>query len=47
MNFETAAEPRPYSVMAEAVVMDVNRQSWAATTSLLVHPADRYVGPAQ
>ena len=37
-------EPRPYSVMAEAVVMDVNRQAWAATTSLLVHPADRYVG---
>jgi len=37
-------EPRPYSIMAEAVVMDVNRQAWAATTSLLVHPADRYVG---
>lgn len=44
MTFETASEPRPYSVMAEANVMDVNRQSWAATTSLLVHPADRYVG---
>ncbi|MFZ4657230.1 MAG: alpha-2-macroglobulin family protein [Caldilineaceae bacterium] len=38
------AAPRPYSVMAEGVVMDVNRQAWAATTSLLVHPADRYVG---
>ena len=37
-------EPRPYTIMAEAVVMDVNRQAWAATTSLLVHPADRYVG---
>ncbi|MCB0079757.1 MAG: hypothetical protein KDE47_02445, partial [Caldilineaceae bacterium] len=44
MAFESADEARPYSVMAEAVVMDVNRQSWAATTSLLVHPADRYVG---
>lgn len=44
MNFDAASEPRPYSVMAEAVVMDVNRQAWAATTSLLVHPADRYVG---
>jgi uncharacterized protein YfaS (alpha-2-macroglobulin family) len=44
MTFETASEPRPYSVMAEAVVMDVNRQSWAATTSLLVHPAELYVG---
>lgn len=44
MAFAGADEARPYSVMAEAVVMDVNRQSWAATTSLLVHPADRYVG---
>jgi len=41
---EEPVTPRPYSVMAEGVVMDVNRQAWAATTSLLVHPADRYVG---
>ena len=41
---EEPPSPRPYSVMAEGVVMDVNRQAWAATTSLLVHPADRYVG---
>lgn len=38
------AQPRPYSVVADGVVMDVNRQAWASTTSLLVHPADRYVG---
>jgi len=44
MAFENASEPRPYSIMAEAMVMDVNRQSWAATTSLLVHPAELYVG---
>ncbi|MCB0120679.1 MAG: hypothetical protein KDE58_00470, partial [Caldilineaceae bacterium] len=44
LAFTGADEARPYSVMAEAVVMDVNRQSWAATTSLLVHPADLYVG---
>ncbi|GIV76381.1 MAG: hypothetical protein KatS3mg050_0775 [Litorilinea sp.] len=44
MSFEKALEPRPYSVLAEAAVMDVNRQTWAATTSLLVHPADLYVG---
>lgn len=36
--------PRPWSVSAEAVVMDVNRQAWAASTHLLVHPADLYVG---
>ncbi len=35
---------RPYSVMAEATVMDVNRQAWAGSTSLLVHPASLYVG---
>lgn len=32
------------SVAAQATVMDVNRQAWASTTSLLVHPADLYIG---
>jgi hypothetical protein len=36
--------PRPQSVSAEASVLDVNRQAWAASTSLLVHPADVYIG---
>ncbi len=36
--------PRPMSVVAQATVMDVNRQAWASTTSLLVHPADLYIG---
>ncbi|HMN27811.1 MAG TPA: MG2 domain-containing protein, partial [Caldilineaceae bacterium] len=44
MHFDAVSEPRPYSVMAEGAVMDVNRQSWAASTSLLVHPAALYVG---
>ncbi len=44
MTFVKSAEPRPYSVMAEARVMDVNRQAWAASTSLLVHPSTLYVG---
>ncbi|HXF63762.1 MAG TPA: MG2 domain-containing protein, partial [Caldilineaceae bacterium] len=44
MDFSATGEPQPYSVMAEAVVMDVNRQAWASTTGLLVHPADLYVG---
>ena len=38
MTFIKSDEPRPYSVLAEARVMDVNNQAWAATTSLLVHP---------
>jgi len=44
LDFEQADAPRPFSVLAEATVMDVNRQAWAATTSLLVHPAELYVG---
>lgn len=44
MKFVSAAEPRPYSVMADASVMDVNRQAWAASTSLMVHSSALYVG---
>lgn len=44
MEFENQGEPRPYNVRAESTVMDVNRQAWAGSTSLLVHPADQYVG---
>lgn len=35
---------RPMSVTVEGTVMDVNRQAWTASTSLLVHPATVYVG---
>ena len=35
---------RPTSITAEATVMDLNRQAWTSGTSLLVHPADVYVG---
>ncbi|MDO9087058.1 MAG: alpha-2-macroglobulin family protein [Anaerolineaceae bacterium] len=44
MEFEANEETRPQSVIAEAVVMDVNRQAWAGATTLMVHPADKYVG---
>jgi uncharacterized protein YfaS (alpha-2-macroglobulin family) len=44
LDFANGGTPRPWSVQAEAVVMDVNRQAWAATTNLLVHPANLYVG---
>ncbi|HLO13326.1 MAG TPA: Ig-like domain-containing protein, partial [Anaerolineales bacterium] len=37
-------DPQPQSVIAQATVMDVNRQAWSSTTTLLVHPADVYVG---
>jgi uncharacterized protein YfaS (alpha-2-macroglobulin family) len=44
LDFDEADEPRPFSVLAEATVFDVNRQAWASETSLLVHPANLYVG---
>jgi uncharacterized protein YfaS (alpha-2-macroglobulin family) len=44
LDFEQVEEPRPYSLLAEATVFDVNRQAWAGTTSLLVHPGELYVG---
>jgi hypothetical protein len=37
-------KPEPKSVVAQATVMDVNRQAWSGTTTLLVHPADLYIG---
>ena len=44
LEFGERGEPRPYSIVAEASVMDVNRQAWNSSTSLMVHPADLYVG---
>jgi uncharacterized protein YfaS (alpha-2-macroglobulin family) len=44
LDFDQADALRPFSIMAEATVMDVNRQAWASATSLLVHPAELYVG---
>ncbi|HEV8482540.1 MAG TPA: Ig-like domain-containing protein, partial [Blastocatellia bacterium] len=44
IDFVSADPPRPWTVTATASVTDVNRQEWAASTSMLVHPADLYVG---
>lgn len=44
IDFDAADEPTPFTVIAEATVMDVNRQAWASASTLLVHPADLYVG---
>ena len=44
IDFESVKPPRPYAVTASGAVQDVNRQTWSASTSLLVHPADLYVG---
>ncbi|MBA2663286.1 MAG: Ig-like domain-containing protein [Bradymonadaceae bacterium] len=44
LAFKSLAKPRPLAVLAVASVIDVNRQAWEATTHLLVHPANEYVG---
>lgn len=44
IDFESVKPPRPYTVSAASSVQDVNRQTWSSSTSLLVHPADLYVG---
>ena len=41
---DLSVDPQPQSVVAQATVMDVNRQAWSSTTTLLVHPADLYIG---
>ena len=44
IDFAPSDPPGPIVLNASATVFDVNRQGWSAGTSLLVHPADRYVG---
>lgn len=44
IDFESVKPPRPYNISAQVSVQDVNRQTFASSTSLLVHPADLYVG---
>ncbi|MEP6706803.1 MAG: alpha-2-macroglobulin family protein, partial [Pyrinomonadaceae bacterium] len=44
MDFDEVNPPRASSVLAQASVTDVNRQTWSSTATLLVHPADLYVG---
>src|SRR5688572_15714946 len=44
IDFDSVKPPRPYAISASGSVQDVNRQTWAGQTSLLVHPASLYVG---
>ncbi|MFT3894350.1 MAG: hypothetical protein QM730_22185 [Anaerolineales bacterium] len=41
---DQSKDPQPQSIVAQATVTDVNRQAWSSTTTLLVHPADVYIG---
>ena len=44
LDFDGVKPAQPYSVSAQAVIQDVNRQALATSTSLLIHPSARYVG---
>lgn len=44
LDFDSGGGPHPVSIVADSTVMDVNRQAWTGTTTLLVHPASLYVG---
>ncbi|HVF87327.1 MAG TPA: MG2 domain-containing protein, partial [Pyrinomonadaceae bacterium] len=44
IDFDSVNPPQASTVTAQASVTDVNRQAWTATTAMLVHPADLYVG---
>jgi uncharacterized protein YfaS (alpha-2-macroglobulin family) len=44
LDFVSVDPAQPSTVTAQASVTDVNRQAWTASTNLLVHPADLYVG---
>jgi uncharacterized protein YfaS (alpha-2-macroglobulin family) len=44
IDFDSVTPARPSSVVAQASVTDVNRQTWSSTATMLVHPADLYVG---
>ena len=44
IDFDAASPARPYLLEIESTVMDVNRQAFSSSTSMLVHPSDLYVG---
>jgi uncharacterized protein YfaS (alpha-2-macroglobulin family) len=44
LDFDSVDPPQPSTVIAQAGVTDVNRQVWTATTTMLVHPSELYVG---
>lgn len=44
MDFLAVHPARPTAVEAAAAVSDVNRQTWSASTSVLVHSGTHYVG---
>ncbi|MBN8724801.1 MAG: Ig-like domain-containing protein [Acidobacteria bacterium] len=44
IDFDSVNPAQPTSLNVQASVMDVNRQAWSSSSTLLVHPANLYVG---
>ena len=44
IDFDSVKPARPSTLTAEATIQDVNRQTWTSTATMLVHPANLYVG---
>jgi len=44
LDFLSINPAMPMSVVANASVMDVNRQAWGASQAIIVHPSSLYVG---
>ncbi len=44
VKVDKASEGQPTSLTCKAEVLDLNRQSWSDSTTILVHPSDYYVG---
>ena len=44
VDFDPSDPPYPMRLSLSATVEDKNHQSWSADTTMLVHPADTYVG---
>lgn len=44
IDFDSVKPARPSTVTAQATVQDVNRQTWTSIATMLIHPANLYVG---
>jgi hypothetical protein len=44
IDFDRVNPARPATLTASASVSDVNRQQWSSKTTILIHPANLYVG---
>ncbi|MBI4851651.1 MAG: Ig-like domain-containing protein [Acidobacteria bacterium] len=44
IDFDSVNPAQPTSLNVQATVMDVNRQAWSSSSTLLVHPSNLYVG---